>query len=61
MAGMAVMGVVGVAAPLDLPENQLGESVNCDDAKEGRRSVISKDEAKLSDREGHSRGEDMGE
>ena len=59
---MAVIGVVGVAAPLDFPDSQLGDSVNCDEANDGRRSLISNiDDEKLSDNEGQSRGDDRGE
>lgn len=57
---MAGTGVVGVVTPLDLPDNQSGESPIADDAKDGRRSLISKDE-KLSESEGQSRSEDKGE
>lgn len=57
---MAVTGVVGVVTPLDLPDSQPGESPIADDAKDGRRSFISKEE-KLSESEGQSRSEDNGE
>lgn len=58
---MAVTGVVGVTAPLDRPENQVGDSVSCDEAIEGRLSFISNEDAKLSDNDGQSRGDDSGE
>jgi hypothetical protein len=55
---MAVTGVVGVV----VPDIQLGESVSCDDANDGRRPFMSYEEdPKLSVNDGHSRGEDNGE
>ena len=60
VGGMAVIGVVGVVTPLDLPDSQLGESPITEDVNDGRRSYASVKE-KPSEREGQPRSEDSGE
>jgi hypothetical protein len=57
-----VTGVVGVVRPLDLPDTQVGDSENADDANDGLRSEHMSYWEKLSDaNEGQSRGDDSEE
>jgi hypothetical protein len=59
---MVVTGVVGVVRPLDLPDIQVGDSENADDANDGLRSEFMSYDEKLSDvNEGQSRGDDSEE